>query len=362
MALWELEEFQGPQLLGYIRNVPVDEAYIASRWLPNRTIDDLAFEYIKGAYKKVVMAHVMAYDSEAPLHGKQAGGERVQGELPPIKRKARFSEKEIIRFLKPRANSADKQRAIDSVYDSIDELLAAVQARVEWLRVKALSEDTVEYDEAGITFEFDFGLDPKLQINLATGKDGNGDNVPGLTGVPWSTAATSNPLNDLVAIRNRYASRNPGKRLSEIVLPEEWIGYLQLNEAMRELIRGASAPTSILTPGEINALFSTYNLPTLTPYDVTVSKEEADGTIVDERVLDRKKGFGHGPQQVGETLWGPTAESLALVGTPLAGQAPGIYAKTYNTDEPPAEWTKVSAIAFPSLPNAHELVQVQFEA
>src|SRR3954471_23636703 len=101
MALWQLDEFKPPALLGFIRNIPTPQAFIGTRWLPNRVVNDLDFEYILGASKKPVMAHVMGFDSEAPIHGRPGLGERVRGELPPIKRKARFGEKEIIKFLAP---------------------------------------------------------------------------------------------------------------------------------------------------------------------------------------------------------------------------------------------------------------------
>lgn len=355
MALWQLEEFQGPSFLGYARSVPVNQSYIGQRWLPNQTIDDLAFEYIRGVQNKVVMAHVMAYDSEAPIAGRVALGEKVSGELPPIKRKARFSEKEIIRFLQPRAGTADKQRAIDSVYDLTDTLLASVQARVEWLRMQALSEDTVTYDEDGVEFIFDFGIDPTLQFVMSTGANGDGA-VPGMTGVAWSAITTANPIADLQAISTVYEATT-GERLAEIAMSRQALTYLQLNDTIREQLRGASAPTSMVTRAELDGLLAQYELPSIVTYDVTVTKENADGTTTDSRAMAVNKAFGVPSGGVGNTLWGPTAESRSLIGTPLASQAPGIMAVTYATDEPPAEWVKVAAIAFPTMPNAHTLAQ-----
>lgn len=361
MALWELDEFQGPAFLGYIRAVPVNQTYAGQRWLPNRTVNDLAFEYLKGATNKVVMASVMGYGSEAPIAGRPGIGERVSGELPPIKRKARFDEKEIIRFLTPRAGTTDKQVAIDSVYNVTDNLLAGVQARVEWLRMQALSEDTVVYDEGGIIFEFDFGVDPLLQFDLVTGKDGNGDAVAGLTGVSWATTATSNPVEDLQTIAERYATVT-GATLAEFPLSKQALGYIRRSDTVREMIRGANAPTSVLSTAEVQTLLDSYDLPTLVTYDVQVTKENDDGTQTDVRAMAANKAFGVPSAAVGETLWGPTAESRNLIGTPLAGQAPGVYAVTYATQEPPEEWVKAAAVAFPTMPNAHQLVQAKLFA
>ena len=357
MALWELDEFQGPKFLGYVRAVPEPEAFSGTDYLPNKTVDDLDFDYIKGVRNKPVMAHVMGFDSEAPIAGRPALGERVQGELPPIKRKARFSEKELIRFLSPRAGSLDKQRAIDSVYNVTDNLLAGIQARVEWLRLKALSEQTVIYDEGGVIFAFDYGLNKKFLISLPSQNNAAGDNIAALLGPVWSDTANSTPLADLLYLTN-LGNDTTGIRWTEFVCSRKAVGYLQQSVGLRTLIRGSNSPTAMLTLDEIKTLFAIYNLPTIKTYDVIVTKENADGTQTDERPLDESRGFLVPSTPVGNTLWGPTAESRRLIGTPLQGQAPGIYAVTYATEEPPAEWVKAAAVSFPTMPDAHLLAQI----
>lgn len=357
MALWELEEFQGPAFLGYVRGVPEPEQFAGQNWLPNRVVDDLAFEYIKGVNNRPVMAHVMAYDSEAPIAGRVGLGERVAGELPPIKRKAKFTEKEIIRFLQPRANSADKQAAIDSVYDLTDGLIQGIQARAEWLRLKALSEDTVTYDEGGVKFVFDFGVDQEQQIDLPTKTNGAGTSIPSLSGA-WSNTSVSDPVADLTFLTN-LANDKTGTRYEQFVISRKTLGYLQQNEKMRALIRGANSPTAILTREEIENLFAIYDLPSLVTYDVKVTREKPDGTTEQVRPLAEDRGFlVPGGEAVGNTLWGPTAESRSLIGTNLASEAPGIIAVTYATEEPPAEWVKAAAVAFPTMPNVHLLGQM----
>jgi hypothetical protein len=297
MALWELDEFQGPQFLGFVRSVPEPNTFLGTRWLPNQTVFDLEFEYIKGVNDKPVMAHVMGWDSEAPIHSRAQAGERVSGELPPIKRKSKVSEKEIIRFLTPRAGVPDVQTAINSVYNLTADLLDSVQARVEWLRMQALSENKVVYNEGGVIFAF--------------------------------------------------------------VCSRKTSGLLVNNQAMRDLIRGANAPTAVLTTGEIQALFQIYDLPTVVTYDVKVRNENADGTYSEVRPLAENKAFLTTPGGVGKTLWGPTAESRPLLGTNLASQAPGIYAVTYGKEEPPSEWVKAVGVSFPSMPDSHTLAQMK---
>lgn len=363
MALWELDEFKAPTFLGFVRSVPEPNEFIGTRWLPNQTVDDLEFEYILGANSRPVMAHVMGFDSEAPIHGRPGAGASVRGELPPIKRKQKIGEKEIIRFLAPRAGTRDQQAAIDQVYVGAVDLLDSIQARVEWLRMQALSEDKVVYDEAGVKFQFDFGLDDDFQIDLTTGEDGAGNDVSADFTTSWTDLANSNPVTDLQAICQRVQDKT-GRRPAEFVCSAKASNLLLNNAAIRTMIRGSGAPSTILTRGEVQTLFDLYDLPTIVAYDVVVQAEQADGSYVDVRPMAQNKAFltTAGFSDGNKTLWGPTAESRVLFGTTLAGQAPGIWAETYGTTEPPAEWTKAAAVAFPSMPEANTIAQMKLFA
>ncbi|QOP66158.1 major capsid protein [Arthrobacter phage DanielleIgnace] len=355
MALWDLEEFQPPNLLPFVRMQPTPAEFQAQRWLPFQTTDDLNFEYIKGSRNRTVMAHVMGFDSEAPIAGRQAGGSRVTGELPPIKRKSRIGEKEIIKFLTPRPGSGEAQAAVNQTYRDMVDLINSIFARVEWLSIKALSEPTVMYDEADVIFEFDFGLNKDFLIDGVTKKNANGDTVPGLGG-SWENHATSTPVTDL-AQQAQYIRRLTGQYPAEFVIDSDSIEHAKASEELRLLARGENGLPGILTQGEIDSVFARYSIPTLVAYDAFVTREEEDGTLVDEQVLTPGRGFFAPSRPVGNVLWGPTAESRALIGTALQSQAPGIFVNTYNTNEPVAEWIKAAAVAFPTMPNAHVIGQ-----
>lgn len=369
MALYELDEFQGPQFLGFVRAVPTPQSFLGSLWLPDVTTFDLSFEYILGSNEQPVMAHVMGWDSEAPIHGRPGLGERVQGELPPIKRKARISEKEIIRFLTPRAGVPDVQEAINSVYNLTATLLDSVQARVEWLRMQALSEDTVVYNEGGVIFNFDFGITPEYQINLETQEDGAGTNVSADYSTEWNDVANANPVMDLQMLCDTIED-NEGVRPVRFVCSRKALGYLLNNVNIRNLIRGSSAPAAVLTRAELDTVFQLYNLPDITTYDVKVRSENADGTYTDVRTMAENKAFlvpgggsvAPGHSSIGATLWGPTAESRPLIGSNMATQAPGVYAVVYGQEEPPSEWSKAVGVSFPSMPGANKLGQMKLWA
>ncbi len=349
MALWELDEFQGPQFLGFVRAVPIPEPFVGVEILPVETVFDLEIEHIRGAINRPVMASVITYDAEAPIGGKPGLGEKIVQELPPIKRKERISEKEIIRFLTPRAGTPDKQIAINTVYNVTRRMLDSVQARIEWLRWQAISEPTLAYDEDGVKVTFDYGFNPALQIDVDTDLT---------TGVYWDLVATANPVADLQEIQEIYEDET-GALLQEMWVSKKAINFALRNDAMRDLIRGAGAASAQLAPSEMTVLFDLYQLPNLRSYDTKVNREELDGTITELRPLDLHKGVGLPSFSVGNTIMGPTAESSALYGTPLATEAPGVWAQVFAEFDPPTQWVKAAAISFPSIPDAQFVVQAE---
>ncbi len=370
MALYELDEFQGPQFLGFVRNLPTPYPFLGETWLPNQPTFDLSFDYILGAYNRPVMATVMGWDAEAPIAGRIPFGPKVTGELPPVKRKARISEKEIIRFLTPRAGTPDLQNAIDSVYNLSAQLIDSVQARVEWLRMQALSELTMVVNEGGAVFNFDFGKTPGLFYDLVAGVDGagvpitNAATVGGAAGGPLDGSGgapnPATPVQFLQSICNRMQFTY-GFRPVELVCSRKVL-YMLLNDpSIRQLIRGSNAPAAILARAELDTLFALYDLPQLTVYDASANQENADGSLSQIRMMAENKCFLLPPPEIelGQTLWGPTAESRVLLGTGLAGQAPGVFASTYVTTDPPSEWVKAAATAFPTLPGANLLASAK---
>ena len=361
MALYELDEFQGPQLIGFARSIVEPSNFIGSQFLPDDTVDDLAFEYIKGVSNRPVMASVMAYGAEAPLAGRMPLGERVQGELPPIKRKAAISEKEIIRFLQPRANSNDVQRAIDSVYDLTANLVQGVLARVEWLRIKALSEDTLAYDANGITFEIDYGVNDEYQIDMVNQVDGASSSISSLVSTVWSDTTNADPVADLQYLCNKMEEET-GYRPANFVCSSKTVNLLLNNAKIKALVFNDYQPQRILTRGELDSIFVTYGLPAIQVLNTKVRSEADNGTTSDARLLAENKAFLTPDFAVGKTLWGPTAESRALIGTELRDQMAGIVAVGYANDDPPEELIKAAAVALPTMPDVQFLGQMTLYA
>jgi hypothetical protein len=294
------------------------------------------------------MAKVIGYESEAPFGPRPGLGEKVRMELPPIKLKEKIGEKELIRFKQPRRGTDDEQRSIDAVYDITTRLVNSVQARVEWLQMQALSEASVAYNENNVQFDVDFGVGQQYDADT----DGTGY---------WDVVATADPITDLVTWQDDFITTY-GFGWREIVMSRRARAYLFQNTPARDLIRGATGPEQILSPGELSAVWDRYGLPPISTYDLSVESEAEDGTITSVRTMDYHRAFiiPDVPDGFGETLFGPTAEAISdLLGTTLASEAPGIIAKTYADNDPVAEYVKAAAIAFPSLHSAELLTQIE---
>ena len=359
--IWQLEEPQRPLLLPYIRALLPLPSYQGATWLPDTLHGDVEYQYIIGANEQPVMAHVMGWDAEAPIAGAQITGERVYGELPPIKRKRRISEKEIIRFMQPKTGSNDQQEAVRGVLSSIANLVASIQARVEWLRMQALSEDKIIYDEAGVKIQFDYGINDAYQINLVTQQDGAGNSVAADYGPDWVDRANATPVTDLMHICDKIGDET-GSRPGTLLCSRKFAGYLVDNASIKGWIYPTNAPDRPLQAEEVQELFVRYDLPTVRTYDVTVKAEAADGSTTTVRPMRQNAAVLLPSSPVGKTLWGPTAESRILIGTPYQQMATGLWASTYGVDEPPGEWSKAVAVAFPTLPDAHLLGQMTLGA
>jgi len=359
--IWQLEELQPPLLLPYVRSLLAPEAYRGNAWLPDRTHGDVEYQYLVGARNTPVMAHIIGWDAEAPIAGREAQGRKVFGELPPIKRKRRISEKEILRFMTPRMGTTDQQDALRQLMGSIANLVASVQARVEWLRMQALSEDVLIYDEGGVKWQFDYGINDEYQINLVTQTDGASTDVSADYGPAWSDVANATPITDLRHICGKIQDET-GQRPQTLVCSRKYAEYLLDNDQLKGWIYQTNAPDRPLLPGEVQSLFTRYDLPAIVTYDVTVNAEAHDGSVSTVRPMSQNKAVLLPGPPVGNTLWGPTAESRALIGTAYSQMAPGLWASTYGTDEPPGEWSKVVAVAFPVVPDAHLLGQMTLGA
>lgn len=337
-----LEEFTPDTLIGYVRNIPEPENWIGNQFLPAKTINDLRFEYIKGGYEKPIMANIMAWDAEAPIAGKK-GITTISGEMPPIKRKIKVEEKELIKFFAPRAGLGDREQAISDIYDLVDQMVLACRARMEWLRWQAIATGAVTYNEEGVIFTVDYGV-PGSQKETLSGT------------ARWSDLDDSDPLGDLERWAEAHVT-NTGIRPARALMSLKSRNYLLKNEAIRQII--TSDKNIYISPQQLNDVLANFELPQIITYDAKVLTENNNGTRTESRFLpeDVLVLLPSANYEIGNLLQGPTAEALATLKLDSSTKPEGVIATVYSKEDPPSFWIKAAATAFPTLPGA-ELIGI----
>lgn len=323
------------ELTGYTRAAQQDleiNRFTLSRWLPNRTIDDLMFRFTAGGEGLAEAATFRAYDAESPIAGRP-GVTRVAGELPPISRKIRLGEYDRLR--NARASDAAIRSAI---LDDATRMARAVAARFEMARGEALVTGRVVLAENGVGATVDFGRAPAHTVTAA---------------VLWSAGATAKPVADLIAWQQAYIDAN-GEPPGAIVTSTQVMTYLLQSAEIRGLLAANGVTPSIASATGLNTVIQAYGLPTIYTYDARVSVAGAGQRVIPANRVLLLPAPASGPDgtDLGSVLLGTTAEAMELgYGLAPGVNQPGIVAGAYTTQDPVAIWTKAAAIGLPVLAN-----------
>lgn len=330
MALVLSSEYITPaELTGYVRAALADlpqNAFGLSAFLPNVEVDDIDFRISTGGGGLARAASFRSFDTESPI-GKRQGLERIAGSLPPISEKLRLGEYDRLKLRK----LDDGIR--NAIFNDAVNLAKAIQTRLEIARGEALMDGKVTLAENGLALEVDFG---RKATHSAT------------AGVFWGTGG--DPVADLLAWSAIYSATN-GVRPGVMLMSQDVLSTLMRNTKIREYTLPAGSTQQIVTIAAINALFTSFGLPMVEVYEAQV--EGAGGVATS--VIDPKKVLFLPPtgSNIGETMWGVTAEALDDDYAIDSTEAPGIVVGSYSDKDPVGLWTKASAIALPVLPNAN---------
>lgn len=325
------------ELTGYVRAALADfqiNQFILSRFLPNRSIDDLEYRFLSGGQGLTEAAEYRTYDAESGI-GARVGLTRTSGELPPISRKYRFSEYDRLR------QRQDPQLAIETgLFSDAERATRAIAARIELARGDALVNGSVTINEDGINAVADFSR-PSTCIQTPANL--------------WSDATDADPIADIISWNQAYLALN-GVDIGALVMSTTIMNNLARATKLRNLVATIIGAPSILSQDAIRQTFSAYGLPPIVLYDAQVKVGSTATRIVPSNVVlmlpapvasDDFEGT-----QLGGTFWGTTAESLEPEYGIEAGEQPGIVAGVYSEVDPVSLWTKAAAIALPALANA----------
>ena len=323
-----LDEFQQPQFQGYIENIPLQRDYILRQHLPIQQTDDIQFAYnvINGEYAKA--ASITGWNASAPLRDNKSF-ETAFNEVAKVQHGRLLNEKQLLSFNRPRTD-AERDRVVDYVYATADELSAGVDDIEEYMRAQALYTGKVVYDDN----ENDIHIDIKFDI-----PDENKLNVTHKWDQP-----NAEPLTDIQKAVKQFRNKNSRRRPKVMHFTSETLAKLLQNEQIRTQIYGDTATQRLITEGDLNNLFTALGLP---PFevndDVIVLEDKGEVQLLeDNRIVFLGDDLGY-------TMQGITVEN---------NYRPGKFVTPKIYTDPPAQGIIVGEAVFPALQRPGAIVMM----
>lgn len=244
MGILSLDQFKQPTFLGYVENRVLPKQYLLKAISEFDVTFDLTFDYDVFTQTYVPSAAITGWNAGAPLRDKQ-GLKTLTQEIAKIQHGVRIDEREQLKFMNPRVQ-AERERAIQKVYDQTDRLIEGVNDSEEWLRGQAAYIGTIVYESNGAKINVNFNL-PAI-VTVAT---------------PWTNRAASTPLDDIRTAFSAYKRANGGAAPMYMDISGDALLDLMLNQQIRGGLYGVN---SAMVPNqtEIEALIrKTINTPQL---------------------------------------------------------------------------------------------------
>ncbi|CEI81301.1 hypothetical protein BN997_01119 [Oceanobacillus oncorhynchi] len=320
-----LNEFQQPQLTGYVQNVPPAREYLLANFMPEEPVYDINFAYnvINGKYAEA--ASITGWNATAPLRD-TAEQERAFGQVAKVQHGFRLDETQLLQYNRPRAEQ-ESNAVIEGIYTSTDELSQGVDDIKEYLRAQVIYNGQLVYndDENDIHLNIDFGLPSENKLTATT---------------QWSEEGAT-PLTDIKAAVEQYKKTNQKQKPVVMHITSATEALLLNNEQIRTQIYGTDNGKRLLTKTDIQNAFSALSLP---PYQVNDDVIVVQGDEV--QLLDDNKVVFLGAD-LGKTMIGPTVEN---------NYAPGKFAKPSIKENPPEQSVIVGEAPFPALKRKKSIV------
>lgn len=338
MGLFKFEEvFSAAVLLDYLKERKFPE-FLGLTLFPEKKIEEIDLEYIKGGSHLPVSASVHAFNSESEIASRDAL-KAVKERLALVKRKIRMDEELLIKLQTPRTNK-EFEKAKEQVFNDVDTMVLAVLTRAEAMRMEVLTTGKLSVNENGVNVTLDYGV-PSDALKTNAGNSA------------W-THADSDPLKDIYDWTDSVITRT-GVIPTRALTSSSVLSLLLRHDKVRKNIFGNA--NKLVTKAELNAFLEQQGLPKFASYDAKYRKEQANGTYQTLRFFDANKVVLMPDGFLGETVYGLTAEEIELAGTGIDTEHVGnVLAMTYRTADPVARWTKAVATVLPSFPEAENIL------
>lgn len=328
-------------LVSYL-NARQYEALYWPSFFPLKNVNTLDGKTLIGESGNRVAAHIISYDAKAPEASRKTMKTQYF-DIPKIAQSRRKTEKEILEHTVTKAIQG-QNAVVEDYFNDVDFVYDAVQARMEWLALTALSTGKLQLSSTNNPFGIinetviDFGL-TSAQKKVAT------------TAV-WSTgnAASMTPIADFKAVVK--AARAKGIYFTRALMHPDTFdlitGCTEFQTACKSLLIGESQVLGYLGLETVNKVLLALRLPPIDLIETSVNIEGAAGAMTavnpwsDTHVL-------FVPQLVqGNFYNGPIAEELEKPDGVLQSKRSNVMISIQKSFNPVSVLTKAECNAFPS--------------
>lgn len=301
-----------------------------------------------------VMADVVSYDSTAPRKTREIVGQ-AQGDIPKIAIGRDKSESQINEYNQlvnmARSTPGAAQAILDWIYDDPEFCWKGVNARLEWLALRAASTGKVtlaKNNNAGVVTEI--AVDYKIPTENKTGVT---------VAITEANAATSKPITMIKA--KTKAAKAAGWKAAFIMTNQETVDRVLISEetikAAAPWLLQATNLEQVPTLEVLNRYLAASNLPTLVVIDSQVTFEDKDnGRSIVEPWEDGVMAFV--PEKVLGNTWHAPLADESVSSPAMKVKRSHVLIKKFASEEPLVESTLGMANAFPALANPKRVILV----
>lgn len=292
--------------------------YLGAGLFPAKKKAGLDLAWIKGHKGLPVSLAPSAFDAKARFRDR-IGVAKVETEMPFFREGYLLKEKDRQEMLRAQsANDPYAAAVIERVFDDARDLISGanvVPERMIWqLLAPVDGKPGIQIQAHGVNYLYDYDPDGVWQEN----------NYVALTEATWDNATTSDPINDLMEMKNAHEART-GTKLKYAVMSRKTMNYLMKSEKMKAVILTINPAASVvLTDNIIKQVVSSVLDLTLVVYgnqymaeDKTVAQFMPDDvvTLLPEGALGAT-WYGTTPEEA--DLMGENSAEVSIVNTGVA--------------------------------------------
>ena len=338
-----IDGFSEAGLISYLNS----RQYSALYWptlFPVKNVNSLDGKTIIGDVGSRIAAYVISYDSKAPETTRKSLTTQ-HFDIPKVAIARKKTEREILEHQIAKALRG-QDAVLEDYFNDIDYVYDAVQARMEWMALAALSATTFTLSTTnnpmGIVNEtaVDFGMPSanKKYVTTATWTTGN--------------AASMVPITDFKKIAK--AGRDAGVQLTKALMDSDTFdlitGSTEFQNAVKQFVNVETTVVGLESLDLANRVMRSLRLPEIVIIDTSVGVENAAGTIAYSNPWDTNHVTFIPDGVMGSMFAGPIAEEIERPLNVMQSKRGPVLVSVQKEFNPVAVVTKGEANVFPSWP------------